>query len=95
MTKFLNGIIDNYVWFLLVSILLIFALIGFFVDLKRRKNSPYKLEKEEINLNNLEVNDGVGLSEMLSKNKTIGVEETPVNMDTAETIDNNANNTQV
>lgn len=42
MEGFLNFVINYYVLFLAISIFLIFALIGYFVDVKRRNDATYQ-----------------------------------------------------
>ena len=37
MDKFITFVSDNYIWFLLITIFLIFALIGYIYDNKRSK----------------------------------------------------------
>lgn len=98
MEGFLNFLVDHYVLFLTISILLVFALIGYFVDVNRRKNNVYKINKpEEINLESLEVQENVALSDALNKNKNVGLGNDPINMTTADTVeqlDGNQNITQ-
>lgn len=81
MENFLNFIINHYLWFLIISIMLILALIGYFVDIKRGRIT-YKINKneEEINLdalNSLNNQEGVSLQSMLDKNKTINAANNP------------------
>lgn len=51
MDKFITFVSDNYIWFLLITIFLIFALIGYIYDNKRSKtdyiNKNAKLVQEE------------------------------------------------
>lgn len=51
----INFLLNNYIWFLVISLILIFALIGYLVDTTsfKKKNN---LEKKD-NLNNLEKAD--------------------------------------
>lgn len=55
MDKFITFVSDNYIWFLLITIFLIFALIGYIYDNKRSKTDYiYKndalVQEEEIEL---------------------------------------------
>ena len=57
MSNFINFVSDNYVWFLVISIFLIFALIGYIVDsrrdeslLNRRKKEPSDIVTMEIDI---------------------------------------------
>lgn len=54
MEIFLNFIVKHYLWFLIITICLLLSLIGYFVELKRSKTNPYKIEKNnEIYLEDL------------------------------------------
>ena len=77
MTNLLNFVINHYVLFMLISIFLILSLIGYFVDVKRSKNNPYKIEKKEenINLDQLKGQENVTLQSVLDKNKTANVND--------------------
>lgn len=49
MDSFINFLANNYVWFLIVSLILIFALIGYLVDLKETKTGKrIRPKKEEL-----------------------------------------------
>lgn len=55
MDKFITFVSDNYIWFLLITIFLIFALIGYIYDNKRSKTDYIKknaklVQEEEIEL---------------------------------------------
>lgn len=72
MEVFLNYIIDKYLLFLTISIVLVFALIGYFVDMRRKKNDPFRVEKkDDINLENIVVSNNVALGDALSQNAGI------------------------
>ena len=76
MTAFLNFLADYHILFIIISIILIFALIGYFVQKRRRKSSPFKItnenEAEELNIVNMNnVDNNVSLSDALNKNATI------------------------
>ncbi len=44
MSAILNFIINNYIWFLVISGILIFALIGYLVDVKKDERFSQKIE---------------------------------------------------
>lgn len=49
MDAFTNFLANNYVWFLIISLILIFALIGYLVDSKEIKSGKkLKKQKEEL-----------------------------------------------
>ena len=55
MDKFITFVSDNYIWFLVITIFLIFALIGYIYDNKRSKTDYIKkndalVQEEEIEL---------------------------------------------
>ena len=55
MDKFITFVSDNYIWFLVITIFLIFALIGYIYDNKRSKTDYIRkndnlVQEEEIEL---------------------------------------------
>ena len=74
MTKFLDFLEHFHILFIIVSLILIFALIGYFVEKKRHKGSPFKLaaernKVEEINTGDLgAIDTSVSLNAAVSKN---------------------------
>ena len=92
MDGLLNIIVDYYVLIMTITIILIFALIGYFVDTRRKKNDPYKVkQQEEINLENLVVNDNMALNEALNKNASAnGAQVNP----SSNNVNNNQNQVQ-
>lgn len=96
MEKIIDFIGNNYSWFLTITIILLFALIGYIYDSKRNKTDLLKKaenEMEEISLENIVVPEGKSLSEHVSKSKNINQETKNVEL-TDETILNENNNTQ-
>ena len=77
MTKLLDFLADYHVLFIIITIVLIFALIGYFVEQHRHKASPFKIASErnkveEINVDKLKSMDtSVSLQDALSKNVNI------------------------
>lgn len=47
MDAFINFLANNYVWFLVISLILIFALIGYLVDVNEMKNGKRQRKKKE------------------------------------------------
>ena len=47
MDAFTNFLANNYVWFLIISLILIFALVGYLVDVKEIKTGKKIREKKE------------------------------------------------
>lgn len=55
METLIDFIVNNYIWFLVISLIIIFALIGYLVDLtnvdkkvKKKINSPIVQEEENV-----------------------------------------------
>ena len=66
MDKFITFVSDNYIWFLLITIFLIFALIGYIYDNKRSKtdyiNKNAKLVQEE----EIELPEGKSINDLIN-----------------------------
>lgn len=72
--KILDFLANWYVLFIIISLLLIFSLIGYFVTKRRKKNSIFKLSGEQnnnINIADIPLDNNVSLNEALNKNKTV------------------------
>ena len=83
MGKIIEFIGNNYAWFLTITILLLFALIGYIYDSKRNKSDLIKKTEEEIDeesLEKLEIPDDKSLSDMISKSKNINPETKSVEL---------------
>ncbi len=84
MEKAIEFIGNNYAWFLTVSIILLFALIGYITDSRRSKNDLMKKSEDEIDedaLANLVVPEGKSLGDMVSKSKNFNRETQSVELD--------------
>ena len=72
MDSILNFITQNYLWFLVIAIILLLALIGYFVDVKKDSDdSPFKKEKNaqaknEEPMANVKVENNMSLNEMIN-----------------------------
>ena len=97
MEQMIEFVGNNYSWFLTISIILLFALIGYIVDTKRTKNDIFKKNEDEMNesiLNDImsdNNNTNKSLSDMVSKSKNINAETKSVEL-VDETILNNQEN---
>lgn len=83
MDKFIEFVGNNYVWFLTVSILLLFALIGYIYDSKKNKNDLIKKSESELEVESLEkmaAANNKSLSDMVSKSKNINPETMSVEL---------------
>lgn len=75
MQTFIDFLVNNYLWFIIIALILVFALIGYLVDTSEKAN-----KKEELESNSLE--EGSTLKEpikgnepMESLNMDMGTEE--------------------
>ena len=94
MDNFIEFIGNNYAWFLTISILLLFALIGYIYDNKKNKNDLIKKSESEIAVESLEkiaAENNKSLSDMVSKSKNINPETMSVEL-TDKSILENENN---
>jgi len=74
MEKIIDFIGNNYAWFLTITIILLFALIGYIFDTKRNKSDLLKKTENEIDeeyLENLIVPEGKSLAETVNVSKNI------------------------
>lgn len=77
MERLLGFLSKWHILFIIISVILIFALIGYFVEKKRHKASPFKIASEknkieEINVQDLKnMDQSMSLSDALNKNVTI------------------------
>lgn len=77
MEKFIDFVGNNYAWFLTITIILLFALIGYIVDTKKSKNSLFVKNENEIDeeaIENLIVPEGKSLAETVNVSKNINKE---------------------
>ena len=72
MDSILNFITQNYLWFLVIAVILLLALIGYFVDVKKDSDdSPFKKEKKpkvknEEPMATVKVENNMSLNEMIN-----------------------------
>lgn len=83
MEKIIDFIGNNYSWFLTITIILLFALIGYIIDSKRNKNDLFKKTENELveeSLENLIVPEGKSLAETVNTSKNINTETKKVEL---------------
>ena len=77
MDGFTNFLADNYIWFLITSLIMVFALIGYWVDMKDTKSGKkLKKQKEE-----LKIVDFSSVDQSKSLNESIKEEKGELNLD--------------
>lgn len=69
-------LVNNYILIDIITAVLLFALIGYFVEKKRSKNSEFKLHSENkktdnLNIEDIKISNDMALSEMINKNSNI------------------------
>ena len=90
MDAFTNFLANNYVWFLIISLILIFALIGYLVDSKEIKSGK-KIKKQQ---EELKVVDFSTIDQSKSLNQSIKEEnKTDLNLDNYVNKTNEVNKT--
>lgn len=74
MQAFLSFLEQNYLWFLIVAIVLVLALIGYYVDVKKDAiDSPFKKSKTKVEvvpdnaMENINIQTNMSLNEMINK----------------------------
>lgn len=97
MDKIIEFISNNYSWFLTISIILLFALIGYIYDTKREKTDLLKKTENEIDeesIENIIITEEKSLNEAVSKSKNINSETKQVEL-TDESIINDDKNEEI
>ncbi len=79
MEKLLDFLADWYILWIVITLLLLFALVGYFVERKRKKTSPFKInnkkidiEEEKVDIESLKNMSGnLSLADALNKNTIV------------------------
>lgn len=90
MDKIIEFISNNYVWFLTITIILLFALIGYIFDTKKNENDLLKKTENEIDeesLENLSVPTGKSLADIVNNSKNINSETKNVELTDKSILD--------
>ncbi len=91
MDKIIEFVANNYGWFLTITILLLFALIGYIYDTKKSKEDLVKKSEDELNeemLENLVVAEGKSLADSVMVSKNINTETKAVELTDSEILNN-------
>ena len=82
MTSILEFLSKHYLIFDLITLFLIFSLIGYFVSRKKEKNVKFKLDSNnntqnisEVNTIQNQINTNMSLQDLVKENKNIGNNE--------------------
>lgn len=66
MQTFINFLVNNYLWFLVVTLVLVFALIGYLVDTNEKKEDNFKENRNDLEkLSDVESNKASSQMEVL------------------------------
>ena len=57
MEALIDFLVNNYIWFLVITLILIFALIGYLVDTNEQKKDRTLASKDESNNVNMNMDD--------------------------------------
>ena len=83
---FTDFLANNYLWFLVVTLILIFALIGYFVDQNEQKKGVSKINKVDLE------KDKIAELERLAQNKALGEAVSNVGVISSTTKATNSDN---
>lgn len=83
MENIIDFVSNNYAWFLTITIILLFALIGYIYDTRRNKNDLLKKTENELDeeaLENLVAPEGKSLADAVVNSKNINPETKSVEL---------------
>ncbi len=66
MDKFITFVSDNYIWFLLITIFLIFSLIGYIYDNKRSKTDYINKNDALVQEEEIELPEGKSINDLIN-----------------------------
>lgn len=72
MEQFINFITQHYLLFDIITLFLILALIGYFVNIKKEKNKVFKINNSENEIKDIPINTNMSLQDFVNENKSDG-----------------------
>ena len=72
MEQFINFITQHYLLFNIITLFLILALIGYFVNIKKEKNKVFKINNSENEIKDIPINTNMSLQDFVNENKSVG-----------------------
>lgn len=72
MEQFINFITQHYLLFDIITLFLILALIGYFVNIKKQKSNVFKINNAENEINDIPINTNMSLQDFVNENKSVG-----------------------
>ena len=97
MENIINYIVNHFAIFLTITIMLLFALIGYIYDSKKNKSDLLRKNEEEFDeelLENIIVPEGKGLAETVNVSKNINPETGGVQLTDESILNENSNSTE-
>ena len=94
MESIIEFISNNYAWFLTITIILLFALIGYIYDTKRDKTDLLKkqeVELDEAAIENIVAPEGKSLADVVTNSKNINIETKQVELVDKSILSDNEN----
>ena len=68
MEQFINFITQHYLLFDIITLFLILALIGYFVNIKKEKNKVFKINNSENEIKDIPINTNMSLQDFVNEN---------------------------
>jgi hypothetical protein len=59
MQAFIDFLVNNYLWFLVISLILLFALIGYLVDTNEKKENTSDTSEDEETIDTNEIEENI------------------------------------
>lgn len=77
METIISFLADNYIWFLIITLILVFALIGYLVDTKQDERFTKKIMLDKEVMDKVEVAETVNLTlnDMVSETQKVNTED--------------------
>ncbi len=77
METIISFLADNYIWFLIITLILVFALIGYLVDTKKDERFTKKIMLDKEVMDKVEVAETVNLTlnDMVSETQKVNTED--------------------
>jgi len=92
MEKFMDFLAANSTLFLLITVILVFALIGYIVEGRRSKSDLFKKtenELDEISIQNIQMQENKSFKDVVSSSKNINKDTRSVELTDVELLDKN------
>ena len=78
MEQFINFITQHYLLFDIITLFLILALIGYFVNIKKEKNKVFKINNSKNEIKDIPINTNMSLQDFVNENKSWYAKKTQI-----------------